>query len=442
MTENSIPSGTELLTQFRKIVPDTSVSVTVLAGNGPKALAGKALASELRRSGCRCCVTDVGGGVPAHAIPQGADVLVDAAAGLCGPALPDGVLQSVVRLANSFSGTVVSLEVPSGLGALPDISVSEHDAVMADATIVFGRPPLSLLLPENGSNGGRLYVARMPFPSSGYTYVDEECYGNIISSSPAFRTRKFAHKGDNGHALLVCGSSGMAGAAVLAARGALRSGCGLVTVHLPREERLAIHVACPSAMVSCDPSSCFSVLPADMGRYTAVGVGCGLGTSVQTAAALDRLLKCRLRLLLDADAINIIAARPELRRKIPEGTVLTPHLGEFRRLAGDWSGWEERLSLASGLARELRSVLVLKGAHTMVVSPSGELYFNSTGTPAMAKGGSGDVLAGLATGLLARGADPLTAALAGVYRHGLAGEKAELLYGTEQVNSGDLAQCL
>lgn len=442
MTENPIPSGAELLRQFRKIIPDVSASVAVLAGSGPKALAGEALASLLRRGGCRCTVADVSTGVPADAVPPDADVLVDAAAGLCGPALPHDVLVSVARLAASFRGTVVSLEVPSGLGAMPDASVPEQDTVAADATIVFGRPPLSLLLPENGNSAGRLYVARMSCPSSGYTYLDEDCYADVISSCPAFRTRKFAHKGDNGHALLVCGSSGMAGAAVLSAAGALRSGCGLVTVHLPREERMAVHIACPSAMVSCDPSSCFSVLPADMGRYTAVGAGCGLGTSGQTVSALGELLGCNVRLLLDADALNVVASHRDFLGKIPQGTVLTPHIGEFRRLAGNWSGWQERLSLAAGIARELRSVLVLKGAHTMVVSPSGQLYFNSTGTPAMAKGGSGDVLAGLTTGLLARGADPLSAALAGVYRHGLAGEKAELLRGTEQANSGDIVQCL
>ena len=174
--------------------------------------------------------------------------------------------------------------------------------------------------------------------------------------------REDAHKGDFGHALLVCGSQGMAGAAVLAAMGALRSGCGLVTVHLPESERTVIHCTCPSAMVDCDPHGYFSALPSNMERYTAVGCGCGLGRHPETEAALRSLLRTwRRPMVMDADALNIIAAGPDLLGLVPEGSILTPHIGELRRLVGEWATAEERLAKAADLAVRTRSGCNLSG---------------------------------------------------------------------------------
>ena len=245
--------------------------------------------------------------------------------------------------------------------------------------------------------------------------------------------REDAHKGDFGHALLVCGSRGMAGAAVLAAMGALRSGCGLVTVHLPESERTVIHCTCPSAMVDCDPQGHFSALPSNMERYTAVGCGCGLGRHLETEAALRSL---------DADALNIIAAGPDLLGLVPEGSILTPHLGELRRLVGEWATAEERLAKAADLAVQTRSCVVVKGPHSAVISPDGQAAFNSTGNPGMATGGSGDVLTGLLTGLLASGYGAFEAARMGVCLHGRAGDIAASRYGQNGMNSCDIADCL
>ena len=254
--------------------------------------------------------------------------------------------------------------------------------------------------------------------------------------------REDAHKGDFGHALLVCGSCGMAGAAVLATMGALRSGCGLVTSRIPASERLAMYVSNPSAMVSCDSGDCFAALPDDMSKYTAVCVGCGLGTDESTVSALLSLFACGKPMVIDADALNLISMHGHLRRAVPAGSILTPHPGELRRLTGGWSCECEKLAKAAALASELSSVVVLKGAHTAVVSPDGRIFFNSTGCPGMAKGGSGDVLAGYVGGLLARGCAPLAAAITGVYRHGLAGEKAERQLGWEAMSSADVMRCL
>ena len=195
------------------------------------------------------------------------------------------------------------------------------------------------------------------------------------------------HKGDFGHALLVCGSRGMAGAAVLAAMGALRSGCGLVTVHLPESERTVIHCTCPSAMVDCDPQGHFSALPSNMERYTAVGCGCGLGRHPETEAALRSLLRAWQRpMVLDADALNIIAAGPDLLGLVPEGSILTPHLGELHRLVGKWATAEERLAKAADLAVRTRSCVVVKGPHSAVISPEGQAAFNRGTSPPPATG--------------------------------------------------------
>ena len=221
--------------------------------------------------------------------------------------------------------------------------------------------------------------------------------------------REDAHKGDFGHALLVCGSQGMAGAAVLAAMGALRSGCGLVTVHLPETERTVIHCTCPSAMVDCDPQGHFSALPSNMERYTAVGCGCGLGRHPETEAALRSLLRTWRRPMV---------------------------------LVGEWATAEERLAKAADLAVQTRSCVVVKGPHSAVISPDGQAAFNTTGNPGMATGGSGDVLTGLLTGLLASGYGAYEAARMGVWLHGRAGDIAASRYGQNGMNSRDIADCL
>jgi NAD(P)H-hydrate epimerase len=250
---------------------------------------------------------------------------------------------------------------------------------------------------------------------------------------------KFANKGTYGHALLVCGSRGMMGAAVLATGGALRSGCGLVTTHVPDGERSVLYCTCPSAILSLDPGECFTTLPADLARYSAIGTGCGLGQNEATVAALAGLLEsCSKPMVLDADALNILAAHPHLQAFVPAGSILTPHPGELKHLVGEWADDMDKIARVREFAASCRAIVVVKGAHTMICAPSGECYFNPTGTPAMAKGGSGDVLTGLLTGLLARGYEPLHAALLGVYLHGRAGELAAQTTGEEALCSSDI----
>ncbi len=309
---------------------------------------------------------------------------------------------------------------------------------------------------------------------------------------------EFADKRAFGHALLAVGSKGMMGAAVLSARAALKSGCGLVTAHIPEGERMIMHVSNPSAIVDCDPGETFTSMDRELGHYTAVGVGCGIGTSGEAAAALESLMESlssmpesrRPGLVLDADALNIIASRPYLFRLVPSGSILTPHTRELSRLmdgmfgdralAGlplvrclDFAGWKypwdgPEMDYLMDLADRLSSVIVVKGHATLICPPvqqasdgattistapisaasalSGDaertVYVNSTGNPGMAKGGSGDVLTGLVTGLRARGYSALEASLLGVWCHCEAGDTASKKYGQESMNASDILECI
>lgn len=341
---------------------------------------------------------------------------------------------------------VFSIDLPSGLPTGASSAGQGILAVVADRTLTIEFPKLSLLLPDTGKYAGRISVVPIGLSrkfigdcKSDCEYVEPGMAERIL---PERNT--FSHKGMAGHALIVAGSSGMTGAAILATGAALKSGCGLVTAHIPSGERLAMHISNPSALVSPDRSPYFSELPPDMSRYTAAGVGPGLGKSPGTAEALRRLMTAGLPMVLDADALNIMAAKPELLGMIPPGSVLTPHLGELRRLLesyGKGKSWKddtEKIGLVREFAAGTGAVVVVKGAHTMICTPSGRLKFNSTGNPGMAKGGSGDVLTGLLTGLLARGLSPEDAAVAAVYFHGAAGDRAAASLGEESVNASDI----
>ncbi len=406
-------------------------------------------------------------------------VLVDALLGVAVTGAVREPLRGIIEWMNSLPNRVISIDIPSGLetewgSAAPSIgggksgenvsvtanqnNISENTVVYAETTLTIGFPKLSMLLPETGECAGNVvvipigldedFLAATPTP---YYYITREWVDGLQKPRA-----KYSHKGDYGHALLVAGSVKMPGAAILAVGGALRSGCGLVTAHVPKSERFAVTANYPSAMLSLDEGSCFTAPPADLERYTAIGIGPGLGRDLKTVEALRKLLITNsissvgghmtqprpVPLVLDADALNIIAENTDLQQYITPGSVLTPHPGELRRLVGEWSTEKEKIKKTSKLSRETRSVVIVKGAHSVVCTPDGRFLFNSSGTPGMAKGGSGDVLTGLITGLLARGYDAETASVTGVYLHGRAGERAARLHGEEAMNSGDLAAFL
>ena len=238
---------------------------------------------------------------------------------------------------------------------------------------------------------------------------------------PRLLHREYAsHKGDYGHLLIVAGCNTMPGAAVLATGAALVSGCGLVTVHSTERALQAIVNNYPSAMLSEDPRPQFSRVPASLERYSSIAVGPGLGKDEMSRLALKDLLKAGIPMVVDADALNLIAENPKMMNLIPKGSVMTPHIGELRRLIPFETGQEEEA--AHELALKSGCVVVLKGFHTRVIDPDGKTLVNTTGNPGMAKGGSGDVLTGLIGGLMARGYNAIDAAALGVWVHGFAGD--------------------
>ncbi len=253
------------------------------------------------------------------------------------------------------------------------------------------------------------------------------------------------HKGNYGHLLIVAGSEPMPGAAVLATGAALRSGCGLVTLHSTARALQACVNNFPSAMLSEDSGKCIGALPENLEKYSAIAVGPGLGQSEQTVAVLSGLLRFahdnRVPTVLDADALNIISTHPDLLECIPAGAVLTPHLGELRRFVS-WESDANRDEAIRDFCTTYSCNLIFKGFHTKVFTTDGDLLVNTSGNSGMAKGGSGDVLTGLLGGLVARGYDSPTAADLAVWIHGCAGDALTAARTAEAYSSRDLIDTL
>lgn len=414
-------------------------------------------------------ITADGSEVPPEQLFRGNTVVIDAILGTGVTGAVRGAALQAIRLVNEYSRRcrmVISIDMPSGLPTEPRNreEAAGADTIAADLTLTIEFPKLSLLLPETGRYAGRLRTVHigldrrfMDSRESAYAAVDTAYVPTLLQPRG-----EFDHKGTHGHALVIAGSAEYLGAAILCTGAALRSGCGLVSVHIPAAGRSAMLISHPAAIVSADGAPVFSSLPADLGKYSAVAVGPGIGRSETAAAALEKLLAClpqhpEIRTtVLDADALNIISERPEMMSMIPEGSVLTPHVGELSRLlraAGSrglledvapagapWRDDLHKVALVRQFCARLKSVIVLKGAHTMVCSPDGRCFFNMSGNPGMAKGGSGDVLTGLVAGLAARGYDSLSAAILGVWFHGLAGDAAASLRGMEAMNAEDILE--
>lgn len=390
-------------------------------------------------------VLDVGAG-EVFPVIDGREVVVDALFGT-GASVPlTGVAAEAVRWINAAGRPVVAVDLPSGLAADGEAGALDAAIVHADVTLTFEVPKPALLFAGNAPFVGHWEVVPIGLDRSFIRSL--QVSGHVLERADAqtlLPARPWAgHKGTFGHALLIAGGEGHLGAAVLAARGALRSGCGLVTVQVPGHGGPVLQGAVPEAMVMADRDHAhISELPR-LDVHRAVGIGPGLGTHADTAVVLKRLIQeATMSLVLDADALNLLAANPTWRAFLPPNTVLTPHPKEFDRLYGKPSvSGKERLGRAREMAVKDRCIIVLKGAPTAVCAPDGRVLFNSTGNPGMAKGGSGDVLTGLITGLLARGMSLMDASMLGVYLHGLAGDLAAAEVGMDGMTSGDLAAFL
>lgn len=352
-----------------------------------------------------------------------------------------GGFAAVVKYINASPATVVSIDIPSGLMGEENTFNVKSNIIRADYTYSLQLPKLSFLFAENEEFVGewelldiKLSPEAIRQSETNYEITEPEEIRALIKPR-----KMFAHKGNFGHALLIAGSKGMAGASILAARACLRSGVGLLTVHAPLCNNDILQTAVPEAMVESDADeACFAV-PTDTDDYQAIAIGPGLGKSEETEAALlEQLQHCQTPAVLDADALNILANHRHALTHLPKGSVLTPHPKELERLVGKCQDSYERLTKACELAKSANVHIVLKGAYSAVVTPEGKCYFNPSGNPGMATGGSGDVLTGVILALLAQGYATEEAARIGTYVHGLAGDLAQRKQGTVGMIASDI----
>ncbi len=350
----------------------------------------------------------------------------------------EGAWATAVERLNQLPNEKVAMDLPSGLFA---DQPTTGPCVQAARTFSFQTPKLAFFMPENAARVGEWSVGPIGLHPAFERQADSPFQLATAADARALvRPRpRFSHKGSFGHALLINGSLGKMGAAVLAAEACLRSGVGLLSLHTPGCGYEILQTRAPEAMCSIDPSVERWTQVPRLGPFAAIGAGCGIGTEPPTAQALKRLIQtAQVPLVLDADALNLLAQHPNWLAFLPPGTVLTPHPKEFERLFGPSENGFARLELAREKARVHQVYLVLKGAWSVTVCPDGRCWFNSTGNPGMATGGSGDVLAGLLTGLLAQAYPPEAACVLGVFLHGLAGDLAARENSQAGMTAGDL----
>ncbi|HDR52051.1 MAG TPA: NAD(P)H-hydrate dehydratase, partial [Mariniphaga anaerophila] len=373
------------------------------------------------------------------------DILID---GLFGSGLSrplEGFSAKIVQKINNLPNTTVAIDIPSGLMGEDNKGNNTENIVRADFTLTFQFPKISFLFAENEPFTGKWEVLPIGLHPEGIAQTPSVFHftekDDVREMLPA--RSKFAHKGTFGHALLIAGSYGKMGASVLASKACLRSGVGLLTAHVPHFGYSIIQTAVPEAMVSIDDhDSIFTGVP-DLSPYTAIGAGPGLGMKSNTRKALKELIEmAKVPLVLDADALNILSENKEWLNELPENSILTPHPGEFKRLAGETANSWKRIEKQRQMAMELKTIIVLKGAFTTIALPDGKIYFNSTGNPGMATAGSGDSLTGIILGLLAQRIPPEHAAVAGVYLHGLAGDLAACQASENALIAGDITEFL
>lgn len=356
-----------------------------------------------------------------------------------------GGFASLVKYINASPSKVVSIDVPSGLMTEDNTYNVRANIIRADMTLTLQHQKLSFLFAENQQFIGQMKVLDIRLSKEGVEKIDAN-YTLLEESDVLPRLQKrdpFAHKGKMGNALIIAGSYGMGGASVLATKACLRSGAGKVTVHTPKGNNIIMQISVPEAVIQFDKEETTFSEAVDTEDFNAVGIGPGLGTSEQTAIAIiAQLRRTQCPLVADADAINILATHRAWLQQLPKGIILTPHPKEFERMEGRCTDSFERLMKARDLAQRLQCYIILKGHHSSLCLPDGHIIFNTTGNAGMATAGSGDVLTGIITGLLARGYKQEDACIIGMYLHGLAGDFAARDLGEESVIASDLIQYL
>ncbi|MCX6251560.1 MAG: NAD(P)H-hydrate dehydratase [Bacteroidetes bacterium] len=376
------------------------------------------------------------------AISDTEDIVIDAifGSGLTRPVT--GFYASVIEHLNAGKAICIAIDIPSGLFCDETVySINNPAIIHADYTLTFAPPKIAFFFPENDKYIGVWHLLEIGILQK---FIDQTDSQNFFIEAGDCRKilkkrNKYSHKGTYGHAFLICGSKGKMGASVLAAKSCLRAGPGLVTAHVPSSGVSILQTAVPEAMVDVDPSpDILSVIP-ELSKFSSIGIGPGIGMESQTAKTLKLLIQnSSIPLIVDADAINILSENKTWIPFIPKGSIFTPHPKEFERLAGKSLNDFDRNKMQREFSVKHDVYIVLKGAHTAITTPEGICFFNSTGNPGMATGGSGDVLTGILTGLKAQGYSSLETCILGVYLHGLAGDHASRLLGQEAMIASDI----
>ncbi|TAD82416.1 MAG: NAD(P)H-hydrate dehydratase [Bacteroidetes bacterium] len=350
----------------------------------------------------------------------------------------NGLSEALVHHLNQQPAFTISIDMPAGLP--PDASL-QGIAIMAQVTLTFQSPKFALFMAESEPYCGKWHVLDIGLLHS---FVPAEPAHSqwVLAQLPQLwlkTYRKHANKSMLGHALISAGSYEKLGAAVMSAASCLRSGCGLLTMALPAGTFSTLQAALPEAMCMLQEDAADERFLTSA-KIGAVGVGPGWSTGESGIGLLENMMVSTMApLVIDATALYHLATSLHLLQLRPPGThtILTPHTGEFARLFGSTSNGFERLELARQMAKHYQVFIVLKGAYTQTITPAGQCYFNSTGNPGMAKAGSGDVLTGILTSLLAQRYAPELACVLGVYVHGLAGDIAAQKFSQQGMKATD-----
>ncbi len=353
------------------------------------------------------------------------DVVIDGILGIGLNREAEGIIKAVIDSINESKTKKVSIDIPSGLHANKE-PFSNQSIIHATYTVSFEYPKMAFLLDENEKYVGKWVLVSIGLAQSGLENIETPYYllkfkdiKRLLKQRP-----KTAHKGAFGHALIIAGNRGKMGAAILAAQAALRTGLGLLTLYVPNCGYEIVQISVPESMCLTDKNENYWTQPLSGLTYTTLGIGVGIGTEPETTQAFIKTLKqIDKPIVLDADALNILANNREAFNYIPKNSILTPHYKELNRLTGEKSiNSYKRLEALTELAKKWNVYIILKGAHSAIATPEGRIYFNTTGNPGMATAGSGDVLTGILTSLLCQRYSPLETVLLGVYLHGMTGD--------------------
>ena len=362
-------------------------------------------------------------------------IIIDCIFGIGLSKKPEGDFRTAIQKINESQKNIISIDLPSGMTDGKQIDFTS--IIKANFTFTFQFPKISFLLEDSGVFVGNWEILDIGLLSE--TETNEKPIAYLVTKEQIrinFNKRnKFAHKGRYGHACLIGGSYGKMGAMVLATKACLRTGAGITTVIAPKCGYDILQTTAPEAMVRISLGE-YHLEEFNLGEnnYDAIGIGPGMGTERETANALKYLIQNSIvPLVLDADALNILSENKTWLHFLPAGSILTPHPGEFQRLVGQWDSSYEMIEMQKEFTFKFQCIVVLKGAYTSITTPGGNLFFNSSGNPGLAKGGSGDTLTGIITALCAQGFSTLEAALSGVYLHGLAADLA-----IEEINENSL----